>query len=287
MGSLEAQKDLINERMGAIEGRMAKIRDRRDKARAEYDNSIERGNAVAQFLGNEDALLSEAEANLKASEERMQLLVKQIYDTEAQIRSLNDSLTTVRALRDRFDGYIYSVKRLMNDAKSDPALSGKIKGLIADIVSCDKDYEVAVETAFGGAMQNVVTGTRDDARELIEYLKRTRAGQVTFLPIDAMKPRYENDQIKAAVRDKGAIGFAIDIVKYDKQFESVIQQPFGQYFNRRQYSERNADCKAVSPRIQNRNLGRRPDSRFGFDDGRFEEGGRGQPACERTSDKRA
>ncbi|MDE5667026.1 MAG: hypothetical protein K2I29_02185, partial [Clostridia bacterium] len=227
MGSLEAQKDLINERMGAIEGRMAKIRDRRDKARAEYDKSIERGNAVAQFLGNEDALLSEAEAKLKASEERMQLLVKQIYDTEAQIRSLNDSLTTVRALRDRFDGYIYSVKRLMNDAKSDPALSGKIKGLIADIVSCDKDYEVAVETAFGGAMQNVVTGTRDDARELIEYLKRTRAGQVTFLPIDAMKPRYENDQIKAAVRDKGAIGFAIDIVKFDKQFESVIHNLLG------------------------------------------------------------
>jgi len=227
MGSLEAQKELINERMGEIQERMAQIRDRRDKARAEYDKSIERGNAVAQFLGNEDALLSEAEAKLSACEEKVQLLVKQIYDTEAQIRSLNDSLTTVRALRDRFDGYIYSVKKLMNDAKTDSSLSGKIKGLIADIVSCDKDYEVAIETAFGGAMQNVVTGTRDDARELIEYLKRTRSGQVTFLPIDAMRPRYENDQIKAAVRDKGAIGFAIDLVQFDKQFESVIHNLLG------------------------------------------------------------
>ncbi len=227
MGSLEAQKDLINERMGAIEMRMTRVRDRRDKARAEYEHSIERGNAIAQLLGNEDALLSEAEAKLAASEEKIQLLVKQIYDTEAQIRSLNDSLTTVRALRDRFDGYIYSVKKLMNDAKNDSLLSGKIKGLIADIVSCDKDYEVAIETAFGGAMQNVVTGTRDDARELIEYLKRTRAGQVTFLPIDAMRPRYENEQIKAAAHDRGAIGFAIDLVKFDKQFESVIHNLLG------------------------------------------------------------
>ena len=115
----------------------------------------------------------------------------------------------------------------MNDAKNDSLLSGKIKGLIADIVSCDKDYEVAIETAFGGAMQNVVTGTRDDARELIEYLKRTRAGQVTFLPIDAMRPRYENEQIKAAAHDRGAIGFAIDLVKFDKQFESVIHNLLG------------------------------------------------------------
>lgn len=227
MGSLEAQKDLINERIKEIEDRMAELRDRRDKARSDYDKSIERGNSIADLLGNEDGLLSEAEAKLAACEEKIQFLVKQIYDTEAQIVSLNDSLTTVRALRDRFDGYIYSVKKLMNDAKTDKELSGKIKGLIADIVRCDKDYEVAIETAFGGAMQNVVTATRDDARELIEYLKRTRSGQVTFLPMDAMKARYENEQIKVAVHDKGAIGFAIDLVKFNKQFEGVIHNLLG------------------------------------------------------------
>ncbi|MBD5583866.1 MAG: chromosome segregation protein SMC [Clostridia bacterium] len=227
MGSLEAQKELINERMHAIQGRMEKIRERRDKARASYDKSIQRGEEVARFLGNEDALLSEAEAKLTASEEKIQLLLKQVYDTEAQIRSLNDTLTTYRALRDRFDGYIYSVKKLMSDAKDNIEISSKIKGLIADIVSCDREYEVAIETAFGGAMQNIVTQTRDDARELIEYLKRTRSGQVTFLPIDALRPRYENDQIKSAVHDKGAIGYAINLVKYDKEFESVIHNLLG------------------------------------------------------------
>ncbi|MCI8369694.1 MAG: chromosome segregation protein SMC [Clostridia bacterium] len=227
MGSLEAQKELLAERLSEIEAEMNKIRERRDKARDGYEKSIERGNGLAAFLGNEDAMLTEAEQKLKDSEEKIQLLVKQVYDTEAQIRSLNDSLTTVRALRDRFDGYVYSVKRLMSDAKDNPALSSKIKGLIADVVSCERDYEVAIETAFGGAMQNVITGTRDDARELIEYLKANRAGQVTFLPLDALKPRYENDMIKAAVRDKGAVGFAINLVKYGKQFESVIHNLLG------------------------------------------------------------
>lgn len=227
MGSLAAQKEFLKERLAEIEADMQKIRARRDESKAEYEECLARGNELTEFLGNENVLLAEAEEKLKQSEEKIQFLIKQIYDTEAQIKSIGDTLATYRALRDRFDGYVYSVKKLMSDCKDNPELSKKVKGLIADVVSCDKDYEVAIETAFGGAMQNVITGTRDDAKELIEYLKRTRSGQVTFLPIDALKPRYENEQIKSAVRDKGALGFAIDLVKYDKQFENVIHNLLG------------------------------------------------------------
>ncbi len=227
MGSLSAQKALLAERLAEIEEKMGKIRSRRDESRRAYESCIVRNNELTSLLGNEDALLTEAENKLDECEEKIQTLVKQVYDTEAQIRSINDSLATYRALRDRFDGYIYSVKKLMSDSKTNLELSGRIKGLIADVVRCDKDYEVAIETAFGGAMQNVITDTREDARELIDYLKRTRSGQVTFLPLDALKPRYENEQIRAAVRDNGALGFAIDLVKFDKQFENVIHNLLG------------------------------------------------------------
>ncbi len=227
MGSLSAQKQLLKERLAEIDADMEKIRARRDECRAAYGECIEKGNTLTDLLGNENVLLSDAEEKVKQSEDKIQLLIKQIYDTEAQIRSINDSLATYRALRDRFDGYIYSVKKLMSDVKDNAELSSKVKGLIADVVSCEKDYEVAIETSFGGAMQNVITGTREEARELIEYLKRTRSGQVTFLPIEALKPRYENDQIKSAVKDMGAIGFAINLVKFDKQFENVIHNLLG------------------------------------------------------------
>ena len=83
-------------------------------------------------------------------------------------------------------------------------------------------YEIAIETAFGGAMQNVITETREDAQYLIEYLKSNRAGQVTFLPVDALRPRFETPQIKSACNERGAVGLAIDLVKYDKKYENVI-----------------------------------------------------------------
>lgn len=227
MGSLSAQKELIKERLDEIHAEMEKIRARRDGLKGEYENSLERGKELNGLLGRENELSESIEAKIREAEEKIQILIKQTYDAQAQISSLNDSLTTCRALRDRFDGYIYSVKKLLSDARGDLVLSEKIEGLIADIVRCDGEYEVAIETAFGGAMQNVITRTRDDARYLIEYLKRTRSGQVTFLPIDALRPRVENDQIKSAVKDTGAIGYAINLVKFDKKFENVIHNLLG------------------------------------------------------------
>ena len=224
MGSLEASKSLLAERLKEIEDDMTRIRERRDRAKEGYDKSIETGEILSNFLGNEDALLTKAENELAECDANIQSLVKRVYDTEAQIRSLTESLKTAEGLRDRFEGYIYSVKNLMSHS-DDPEIAPKIKGLIADVVSCEKEYEVAIETAFGGAMQNVITG--QDANDLIDYLARIRGGQVTFLPIEAFKPRYENDQIKAAVRDRGAVGFAIDLVKYDKKYENIIHNLLG------------------------------------------------------------
>ena len=227
MGSLAAQKELLQERLAEISEEMEKIHSRRDAMKGEYGESIERGKVLNGLLGNENELLEEAEAKTRDIEEKIQQLIRQTYDTEAQIKSLNDSLTTLHALRDRFDGYTYSVKKLLSDAKKDLYLNEKVDGLIADIVRCDQDFEVAIETAFGGAMQNIVTKTREDARDLIDYLKRTRGGQVTFLPVDALRPRIENSEIKSAVHDAGAIDFAINLVRFDKKYENVLHNLLG------------------------------------------------------------
>ncbi len=227
MGSLSAQKELLEDRLSEIEGDMQKIHIRRDESKKGYEECIEKSRNITDFLDNEERLLTEAEEKVTKAEDKISSLVKQIYDTEAQVVSISDSLKTYMGLRDRFEGYIYSVRNLLSAAKNNLELSARIKGMIADVVSCDKEYEVAVETAFGGAMQNIITETREDAKELIYYLKRARAGQVTFLPIDALKPHYENDMIKSAVKDTGAIGFAVNLVKYDRQYENVIHNLLG------------------------------------------------------------
>ena len=227
MGSLSAKKELIRERIDEVNSIMERIKGEHAALKSQYDETVAEQGRLNELLGSENTLVADAESKVREAEDKLQHLISEIYSIRAAINSLGETLKTYQALRDRFEGYVYSVKRLMSDARNNPSLSSKIMGLIADVVSTQQEYEVAIETAFGGAMQNVITATREDAQNLILYLKNNRAGQVTFLPIDALRPRYENEQIKSARREPGAIGFAIDLVSYDKKYENVIHNLLG------------------------------------------------------------
>ena len=227
MGSLEAQNTLLKERVKELSSGREKCLVSRSALRAEYDESLARGEDLNSLLGNEDAVLEAAENRIEEQSERIRSITSQIYDTQAQISGLKENLSTYRGLRDRFDGYVYAVKNLLNEARRDSWVSDRIDALIADVVTTPKQYEVAIETAFGGAMQDIITRTREDARDLILLLKRNRLGQVTFLPIDAVAPRTESAQIKSAVRDTGAVGFAVDLVKYERKYENIIRNLLG------------------------------------------------------------
>ena len=227
MGSIEAQRELLNERLSEVQSTLAEIKTLRDGYKKDYDESIKKHGELTDFISSENDVMERAAKDVRDCEESVQTYTRRAYDARSQISSLNDSLATVKALRDRFDGYIYSVKRLMTDAKAYPEISAKIQGLFADIVTTSGDYEVAIETAFGGSMQNVVTGTRDDAKFLIEHLKRTRGGQVTFLPVEALRPRLEGESIRSARKERGAIGYAVDLVEYNKKYDNVIRYLLG------------------------------------------------------------
>lgn len=227
MGSLTAKKELLRERLAEMDEAMNTAKSEHEKIKEEYDKSLANQERLNGYLGDENAIMEKAEEAVSEAMEKVQTLVRRIFDVEAQISSFTQSLNTYTALRDKFEGYVYSVRRLMSDAKNNPELSDKILGLIADVVSCDKDYETAIETAFGGAMQNVITETREDAQYLIEYLKANRAGRVTFLPIDGLRPHYESAQINSACKERGAVGLAIDLVRYDKKYENVIHNLLG------------------------------------------------------------
>lgn len=227
MGSLEAKRELLQERLDEVQSTLKEVKDSRAALAKEYESCMAEGSKLVAFIGSENETMERAQSAVTECEEKIRLYTSRTFDARSQIESLGESLTTVKALRDRFEGYIYSVRKLMNDAKSNSELSSRIQGLIADIVSTEGEYEVAIETAFGGAMQNVVTRTRDDAKYLIEYLKRTRGGQVTFLPIEALRPRLENEQIRYALKERGALGYAVNLVNFDKQYENVIHNLLG------------------------------------------------------------
>ncbi len=227
IGQLSAKKEAVEERIAevfaAAEKRKGELAADK-KALAECEDWHAE---LTEYIAREGDVRRAKEEEIASLAEQADAVSEELFSLGARISALEDRARFYRNVKEDFEGYKFSVKKLMTDARRDAQLAKRIKGVIADIVSCDEKYETAIETAFGGAMQNVVTATSDDARALIEHLKRTKGGSVTFLPVASLRPHYETDYTRRALKEPGAVGLATELVRYDKYYDNVIYNLIG------------------------------------------------------------
>ncbi len=227
IGNLSAKKEAVEERIAEIAAAAEALQGEIAQNKKELAACEDWYTELVEYLSREKETKSAKEEELASLAAQSDAVAEKLFHTNARISSLGERERFYRNIKEEFEGYKFSVKKLMNDSRTDARLAGRIKGVLADIVKCEEKYEVAIETAFGGAMQNIVTATSDDARALIEYLKRTKGGSVTFLPVASLKPRYETEQTRRALKEKGAIGLANELVRYDKYYDNVIYNLLG------------------------------------------------------------
>ena len=122
------------------------------------------------------------------------------------------------------EGYIKSVKQLLLDCEKDQELNKGMYGVIANLISVPKEYETAIEMALGANLQNIVTETEQDAKKLIEYLRKNNLGRASFLPISSIKGK-KLETIKG--KKVGVVGIASDLIKFDKRYEQIILNLLG------------------------------------------------------------
>ncbi|MBR7099991.1 MAG: chromosome segregation protein SMC [Clostridia bacterium] len=227
MGSLTARKDAVAERMQEVYEAIDKEQKRKEGLKAELSLCAEKLNKISALVSSADSVISAQNAVIQNAREQYDKINSDIYACNAKIESVHNSLDLYVGLKNRFEGYKDSVRRLLYAAKSNPEVNKRIRGMIADIVSCESKYELAIETLFGGAMQNIVTASSEHARDLIAFLKRNNIGVVTFLPVESMRPKYNSRDIERALGEVGALGLADQIVKYDQYFAPVIKNLLG------------------------------------------------------------
>lgn len=122
------------------------------------------------------------------------------------------------------EGYIKSVKSLLLDCEKIKELGKGMHGVLANIISVPSEYETAIEMCLGASLQNIVTDTEEDAKKLVEHLRKNNLGRASFLPITAVKGR-KIESIKG--KKIGVIGIASDLVKFDKKYEQIILNLLG------------------------------------------------------------
>ncbi len=166
--------------------------------------------------------IRDAENDITTTNKVISEINSKLYSLNAQISSLESNKKVYQNLKESYGGYSDAVKRLMQACKQNDELGRRSKGVVANAIHTEAKYELAIETALGGAAQNIVTATPDDAQALMNFMKRNELGRATFLPITSIKPRGEGSEIRRALSDRGALGLARELVKYDDYYDKIV-----------------------------------------------------------------
>ena len=166
---------------------------------------------------------------IKEIEEKIDTIQTEISKNTEQLRigqkayhREESRLESLKNITERYDGYGNSIRRVMEKRNTEKG----ILGVVADIVKVSKEYEVAVETALGGSIQNIVTDNEETAKRMIQYLKQNKFGRATFLPLTSVNG--SNYKIQPDVlREQGVIGVASALVQVEERFKGLAENLLG------------------------------------------------------------
>ena len=172
----------------------------------------------------EKEISSMREENEKSTSKKEEFDLK-INNLESEYRIKESKLRFLQETEKEKEGYQRSVKSLLEAIEQNSSLKHGVRGVLANLISVEKEYETAIETALGAAIQNIVTDTEEEAKKLVKYLKDNKLGRASFLPITSVKGtklgKYKDTGIS------GIVGVASDLIDFDKKYEGIILNLLG------------------------------------------------------------
>ena len=146
-------------------------------------------------------------------------LKSRLEEIRIDIETKRRRIQILSELENSMEGFSKSVKSVISEAKK--GIIRGVHGTVSSVITTDKKYSVAIETALGNAIQNIIVDTEQDAKRAVNYLKTNNLGRATFLPIATVKPRELGEN--GADDLFGFIGIASDLVKADSKYTDIIK----------------------------------------------------------------
>ena len=189
---------------------------------------------------NENSELINQIDKLEESKEKSDLEIKNILELKQEYQNINNKLMIkknelklLENLEKEKNGFSHAIKTIYKEISNSTIIGKKTLGVLADIVSVEKKYTSAIQTALGQAMQNIVVEKEEDANDIIEFLKSSKNGRATFLPLTRFgirneetiqsKDKYEKLNEQQVKNANIKYAKAIDVVKTDKKYEGIMK----------------------------------------------------------------
>ncbi|MGC9360784.1 MAG: chromosome segregation protein SMC, partial [Anaerolineae bacterium] len=215
---LERQEELAREQEEA-EASTRSLAESIHQARKRTQQLIER----VERLEAEQVALEAHREQLQEETRHTERALAQAEERAAQTRRQRDQLSSrfqaLSRVREEMSGYYPGVRAVLSEAAS---LTG-MAGTVASLMRVPSELEDAIEAALGARLQHVIAETWEDAEKAIAYLKRSRAGWATFLPLDTIRSRT----VLKPGADAGIVGVASDLVRYDEAYRAAYELLLG------------------------------------------------------------
>ncbi len=206
----------------------------------EYNDRVERLNSTEQDLKQLTRDQENRNKRLTELKNELNQLSSQINKNRSRKEILLDAI-------ENKSNYHQSIKTVLNLAKS----NRNIIGVLGELITTQKGYELAISSALGGAIEFVVTSDDQTARETIKFLRNNKAGRATFLPVSTMKPRQIRlEHLEVCNTMAGFLGVASDFITYDDKIGNVVLNQLGNIIVAKDLETANAISKAVFARYR-------------------------------------
>ena len=216
LAELAERRAALEAESESVDGQLAEKRRAASASRRALEEAQEEADAVRNIISGHTLKM---EGRVKREETARQKSI----DLTMEKNNLDSRIHLLSEMEKEYEGFNKAVRLIMQAAEKN-ALRG-VHGPVANLMTTDKRYAVAIEIALGAGMQNVVVDREEDARSAINFLKQRDGGRATFLPLTAIR----GDVLREAgvEREYGYVGVASQLVQFDQRYTEIFNNLLG------------------------------------------------------------
>lgn len=219
----------INQQIQILERQLEKGEGDVASAQTHVDKLTNENNRIAAEIATMRAEIEKNRALLSEEMARLNKIEKDYKKTEEELTGVSDQVKMFRArsnlleeLRHSSESGIFRGVQAALALKETGRLPG-IHGIVGELIKVPAGYEIAIETALGGSIQDIITQDSETAKAAIDSLKQNKAGRATFLPLDIMTAPPALGRAEA----RGCLGVALELIQFDAKFYTVMSNLLG------------------------------------------------------------
>lgn len=221
IASADATHESLQARLRSLDAVTLRTREEQEKIEQSRTDVAAGLSRLREQLAKLEDQLVRARSERDDSEQQRQQLQETLNQTRDELSRIQSRLHTLEEMEQHFEG-LYTGVRSVLQASSDQRIAGEYR-IVADLLQVPAEYEMAIEVVLGGALQNIVTEDHASATRAIDFLKETRSGRATFLPLDLLRPTPPSDQARSLAQSERARGLATHLVQFDEKYRPAIE----------------------------------------------------------------